>query len=154
MYFDDIFRNYWWLMFPIGFFVFGAWDRWLSYKRSRDHLELLKSYQAQGKDPPPEILRAAADPYDPAWGAPPPNYTHPYYWSGRRAWRRMYRWSPYWQWRSAFVTGAVAVGFWVASDWTDIPGTFDAFRLVAIIMTFVAVGNLLGAIFTSTFRGR
>jgi len=37
----DIFRSYWWLLFPIGFFVFGAWDRWLSYQRSRDHLELL-----------------------------------------------------------------------------------------------------------------
>ena len=35
----DIFRSYWWLLFPIGFFVFGAWDRWLSYQRSRDHLE-------------------------------------------------------------------------------------------------------------------
>ncbi|MDE2488407.1 MAG: hypothetical protein KGO51_13525 [Alphaproteobacteria bacterium] len=156
MYWDDFFRSYWWLLFPIGFFVFGAWDRWLTYKRSRDHLELLKSYQAQGKEPPPELVKAAADPYaGDAWGGPPPpNYAHPYYWSGRRAWRRYYRWGPYWQWRSAFVTGAVAVGFWVASEYADIPGTYDAFRLVAIIMSFVAVGNLLGAIFASTFRGR
>ena len=53
----DIFRSYWWLLFPIGFFVFGAWDRWLSYQRSRDHLELLKSYAAQGKEPPPELMQ-------------------------------------------------------------------------------------------------
>lgn len=156
MYWDDFFRSYWWLLFPIGFFIFGAWDRWLAYQRSRDYLELLKSYQAQGKDPPPEVLNAAAgrQPGDPAWDAPPGSYAHPYYWGGRRAWRRYYRWGPYWQWRSAFVTGAVAVGFWAASEWTDIPGTYDAFRLVAIIMTFVAVGNLIGAIFASTFRGR
>lgn len=156
MYWDEFFRSYWWLLFPIGFFVFGAWDRWLAYRRSRDYLELLKSYHAQGKEPPPEILNAAAGRAagDPAWDAPPPNYTHPYYWGGARMWRRYYRWGPYWQWRSAFVTGAVAVGFWVASEYADIPGTYGAFRLVAIIMTFVAVGNLLGAIFSSTFRGR
>jgi len=28
---EDIFRSYWWLLFPIGAFVFGAWDRWLVY---------------------------------------------------------------------------------------------------------------------------
>jgi hypothetical protein len=158
MYFDDFFRSYWWLLFPIGFFVFGAWDRWLAYKRSRDHLELLKTYQAQGKEPPPELVRGATDPYGaPGWGAPPPPGVapDPYgYWYGRRAWRRYYRWGPYWQWRSAFVTGAVALGFWFASEYADIPGTEFPFRLVAIIMTFVAVGNLLGAIFSSTFRGR
>lgn len=156
MYFDDFFRSYWWLLFPIGFFIFGAWDRWLSYKRSRDHLELIKSYAAQGKDPPPELMKAVQEPMDdPSWGgSPPPSYMHPYYWSGRRAWRRYYRWGPYWQWRSAFVTGAVAAGFWFASEWADIPGAEGPFRLVAIIMTFVFVGNLLGAIFSSTFRGR
>jgi hypothetical protein len=156
MYFDDFFRSYWWLLFPIGFFIFGAWDRWLAYKRSRDHLDLLRTYTEQGKEPPPELLKGVQDPMgDPAWGAPPPpNYAHPFYWSGHRAWRRYYRWGPYWQWRSAFVTGAVALGFWFASEWADLPGTEFPFRLVAIIMTFVAVGNLLGAIFSSTFRGR
>ena len=159
MYLDDFFRSYWWLLFPIGFFVFGAWDRWLAYKRSRDHLELMKHYAAQGKEPPPELVRgvqagAMNDPAGGPWGAdPPPNYAHPFYWSGRRAWRRYYRWGPYWQWRSAFVTGAVAAGFWFASEYADIPGTYGAFRLVAIIMTFVFVGNLLGAIFSTTFRG-
>ena len=162
MYFDDFFRSYWWLLFPIGFFIFGAWDRWLAYNRSRDHLELLKSYTAQGKEPPPELLRGA-DPMGPPWGpeaapgAPPyPPYGPygPYGWHSRRAWRRYYRWGPYWQWRTAFFTGAVAVGFWVASEWADLPGTEAPFRLVAIILSFVAVGHLLGAIFTSTFRGR
>lgn len=154
MYFDDFFHDYWWLLFPIGFFLFGAWDRWLAYKRSRDHLELIKQYAAQGKEPPPELVRGVQpDLNGPSgWGAPP--YGPPPYWYGRRAWRRYYRWGPYWQWRSAFFTGAVAIGFWVASDWADIPGTEHAFRLVAIILSFVAVGNLLGAIFSSAFRDR
>jgi hypothetical protein len=72
----------------------------------------------------------------------------------RRAYRRYYRWGPYWQWRSAFVTGAVAAGFWAASEWSDLPGTYEPFRLVAVIMTIVAVGNLVFAALASTFRGR
>ena len=152
MYFDDVFRNYWWLLFPLAFFVFGMWDRWLVYKRSRDHLELLKTYQAQGKEPPPERVRAAGYPYaDPAGWGPPPYGAYGY---GRRAWRRYYRWGPYWQWRSVFFTAAVAAGFWVAADWADLPGTEHALRLVAIIVGFVAAANLLSAIFSSVFRPR
>lgn len=145
---DDFFGSYWWLLFPIGFFLFGAWDRWLYYRRSRDHLELIKTYAAQGKEPPPELMRGAREPVmdDPAdWG--PPMY-------GRRAWRRYYRWGPYWQWRSAIVTGAVAAGFWFASEYADIPGVEFPFRLVAIIMSFVAAGNLAAAIFSTLFRER
>jgi hypothetical protein len=159
---EEVFRSYWWLLFPIGAFVFGAWDRWLAYRRSRDHLDLLKHYAAQGKEPPPELIRAArGDPVgeglaDPNWnmGAPPPPFPHPYYWSSRRAWRRYYRWGPFWQWRSAFVSGAVAAGFWFAAEYADIPGTYGAFRVVAIVMAFVFVGNLLGAIFSTLYRGR
>ena len=81
------FSSYWWLLFPIGFFVFGAWDRWLAYKRSRDHLDLLRHYAQQGKEPPPELVRGVNDgmagpgplpgeapgAYPPGYGnAPPP----------------------------------------------------------------------------------
>ena len=157
---EDIFRSYWWLLFPIGFFVFGAWDRWLSYQRSRDHLELLKSYAAQGKEPPPELVKAVRD-ADPLDGdAPPygPGYG-PYGYGMRprdlrRMYRYQYRWSPYWQWRTVFITGAVAAGFWFAAEYADFPGTEGPFRLVAIIMTFVAAGHLVAAVFSSMFRGR
>ena len=158
------FSSYWWLLFPIGFFVFGAWDRWLAYKRSRDHLDLLRHYAEQGKEPPPELVRGVGDdmPGGPLPGEAPGGYP-PYppgygYWGYprhmRRAYRQYYRWGPYWQWRSAFVTGAVAAGFWAASEWSDFPGTYEPFRLVAIIMTIVAVGNLVFAVMASTFRGK
>lgn len=157
---EDIFRSYWWLLFPIGFFVFGAWDRWLVYRRSRDHLELLKSYAAQGKEPPPELVRAVrdGDPLDGADGSYGPGYDrygygmHPRHM--RRMYRRAYRWSPYWQWRTVFITGAVAAGFWFASEYADFPGTEGPFRLVAIIMTFVAAGHLVAAVFSSLYRDR
>ena len=153
---EDIFRSYWWLLFPIGFFVFGAWDRWLAYQRSKDQLELLKSYAAQGKEPPPELVKALSgddplDGVDPRYGGY--DYRmHPRHM--RRMYRRAYRWSPYWQWRTVFITGAVAAGFWIASQYADFPGTEGPFRLVAIIMSCVAAGHLIAAIFSSMFRGR
>ena len=156
---EDIFRSYWWLLFPIGAFVFGAWDRWLAYRRSRDHLELLKHYAAQGKEPPPELVRGIGEelPGEAPGGYPPyPGYggywMHPRYM--RRAYRRYYGWGPYWQWRSVFVTGAIAAGFWWASEWADWPGVEGPFRLVAIIMTVVAFGNLLFALMATAFRDK
>jgi hypothetical protein len=161
---EDIFRSYWWLLFPIGAFVFGAWDRWLAYKRSRDHLDLLRSYAEKGKEPPPELVRGV-DPmngeapggYGP--GVPPPGYS-PYdgYWGHprymRRAYRNYYRYGPYWQWRTVFITGAVAAGFWWASSDYGWPGEFGPFRLVAIIMTIVCAGNLVFALMASSFRNK
>jgi hypothetical protein len=151
---DDIFRSYWWLMFPLAFFVFGGFDRWLAYKRSRDHLDLLRSYTDQGRDPPPELLKTVRealededDERDMNWG------------DGRRSRRRYrhywrHRYSPMWQWRTFFTTGAVAVGFWVAAEYADWPGVDGPFRLVAIILTCVAVGHGIAAIFSSTFRDK
>jgi hypothetical protein len=152
---EDIFRSYWWLLFPIGFFVFGAWDRWLAYQRSKDHLELIKTYAAQGKDPPPELVKAVRD--DEALDDTDARYGYGYGMHPRhmrRMYRRAYRWSPYWQWRTTFITGAVAAGFWFASEFADLPGTEAPFRLVAIIMTFVAGGHLIAAVFSSMFRQR
>jgi hypothetical protein len=165
---EDFFRSYWWLLFPIGAFVFGAWDRWLAYKRSRDHLDLLKHYAQQGKEPPPELVRGVGDDMsgEAPGGYPPggpggpygPYGPYGYGWGGPRYMRRMYRnyyrYGPYWQWRSVFVTGAIAAGFWFASEWSDWPGTFAPFRLVAIILTIVCCGNLVFALIGSSFRNK
>lgn len=148
---EHIFYSFWWLVFPIGFFIAAAFDRWLSYKKSQGRLEILKSYTSQGRDPPPELIKALArEEEDDSAYAPYDRY-------GRRASRRyrLYlRYGPYGAWRSAIVTGAVALGFWLASEYAEIPGVDWPFRLVAIILTCVAAGNLVAAIFSSTFRGR
>lgn len=165
---NEFFRSYWWLLFPIGAFVFGAWDRWLAYRRSRDHLDLIRTFAAQGKEVPPELMRQVREE---AQDEPPPGYRgsgyggpgyggpggygywgHPRYM--RRAWRGYYRWGPYWQWRSAIVSAAVAGGFWWAAEYADWPGVEGPFRLVAIIMTVVAAGNFLIAILSSSFRDK
>jgi hypothetical protein len=150
----SIFYSYWWLVFPLGFFVLGLIDRWMSYQRSRDRLELLKTYTAQGKDPPPELIKALQD--EEAMETPPPYDPTDRYGRrhARRYYRRYWRSTPYGAWRAAIVTGAVAAGFWWASEYADIPGVDGPFRLVAIIVTCVAVGNIALALFATTFRDR
>jgi len=150
---EEVFYRFWWLIFPIAFFVFGAWDRWLAYKRSKDRLDLLRSYASQGRDPPPELIRALQleededDNHMSAYGARATSRV-------RRRIHRRWGSSPYWAWRTAIVTGAVALGFWLASEFAAVPNLEWAFRLVAIIMSCVAAGHLVLAIFSSTFRGR
>lgn len=143
---EDLFRSYWWLLFPLGFFVFGAWDRWLAYKRSQAQLDLLRAYTTQGKDPPPELIKAVreddfGDDDDYGWR------------ERRRYMRRRYR-SPYWALRTALVTGAVALGFWLASEYAGPEMDFWPFRLVAIILTCVAAGHAIVALLSYTLRSR
>lgn len=151
---ESFFYGYWWLIFPIMFFAFGAWDRWLAYKRSQERLNLVREFTSQGKDPPPDLIRAlndeeALDDPDSAYGA----YDR-YGRYARRYHRRYWRQTPYWAWRTAIITGSVAAGFWFASEYADFPGVDGPFRLVAVIMTCVAVGHAIAAIFSTIFRAR
>ncbi|MBP7814970.1 MAG: hypothetical protein KA085_02510 [Phenylobacterium sp.] len=144
---EDLFRGYWWLIFPLGGFVFAAWDRWLSYQRSRDTLELIKTYSAQGKDVPPELLRHVQD--DAFEDDDRDDYRGR---RGRRAYRRYDRHGSYWQFRSAIYTGAIAAAFWVASEYAFVPGTVGPFRVVAVVLTCVAAANLALALLASASR--
>lgn len=144
---EDLFRSYWWLLFPVMWFVFGAWDRWLSYRRSRDALDLIRTYTAQGKEPPPELIRQAQEEPDPDL----------YYREPRRRWRRYYRgrWGmggPYWDLRRGIYFAVIAAAFWVASTYADVPGLDMPFRLVAIILGFVAAANIVMAAIGLTMR--
>lgn len=150
---EDFLHDFWWLLFPLAFFVFGAWDRWLSYRRSRDRIELLRAYTSQGRDPPPELLRALEREEEEDDDGPDAIYVRGDRLS-RRLHRRYWRHSPYWAWRTTIVTSAVAAGFWFAAEYADMPGVDWSFKLVAIIMTVVAAGHLVAAIFASTLRGR
>lgn len=149
---ESFFYSYWWLIFPIMFFAFGAWDRWLAYQRSKERLDLLRTYASQGKDPPPELMRAINEEEDLDDEASAYGSYDRYGRRRHRAMRRYWRYGPYWAWRTAVVTGAVAAGFWFASEYADIPGIDWPFRLVAIIMTCVAAGHAVVALFSTVFR--
>lgn len=153
------FYSFWWLIFPIMGFVFGGFSMWMGYRAHRDRLELLKTYVAQGKDPD-EIgklmghVNAASR--DPMTGAPlsggDPWAGDP--WRGN-PWRYgpWGRYGPYREWRNFIVFTCLAVGFGLASQFADFPGTEHAFILVAIIMAVLAVGAL-GMAILSTVMSR
>ncbi|WP_304168002.1 hypothetical protein [Phenylobacterium aquaticum] len=141
---EHVWFSYWWLVFPLGWFVFGAFDRWLTYQRSRDALDLIKTYTAQGKEVPPELVRRVHDDIDD--DLPPGVDVRFYNRRVRRAYRRAYRWGPYGAMRSAVITGAVAAAFWFSAQMSYIPGADGPFRFVAIILGCIAVGNLAFAI--------
>lgn len=52
----DIFQNYWWLLFPLGFFIAAGWGSFMRYKRTQAKIDLIKTYTAAGKEPPAELL--------------------------------------------------------------------------------------------------
>jgi len=165
----DYYWGFWWLIFPVGFFVFRAWVHWLSYQRSRHALEVMKHYAAQGKDPPPELVaQVQQDAYgyygyrglwgrrrywrgDPPWdGGPAPDPAHPASPLGPPVWRGR----SYWDWRAALVLGAIAAAFWIASEYGYVPEADGAFRFVAVILTAVAVANLALALIFSRPRDK
>ena len=153
--------GYWWLIFPVGWMIFGAWDRWLRYQRSRHALEVMKTFAAQGKDPPPELVTQVRDD---AYGHDGYRGRH---WRSRRNWRAggppdatngvdEHQWNggAHREWRSAVIIGAVAAGFWIASEYSYMPRADGPFRFVAIILTCVAAANLIFALISTRFRDR
>lgn len=145
---EDLFRSYWWLLFPLGAFVYGAWDRWLSYRRSKDALDLIKSYVAQGKDPPPELVRRMQeDEEEEDWlglGRRPRRHRGTARdWDGYRG-----------DFRTAIFTGFLAGGFWLASEFHFLSGAGGAFRLVALILTCVAAATLVAGLVSRSFRDK
>lgn len=63
----DLFRNYWWLLFPLFWFVAAGWGSLMRYKRTQAKIDLLKTYAASGKEPPAELI-ASLDAPDPSDG--------------------------------------------------------------------------------------
>ena len=56
MEFADLFRSYWWLLFPLAFFVAQGWSSYMRYKRTKEKIDLLKTYAAAGKEPPANLV--------------------------------------------------------------------------------------------------
>lgn len=52
----QLFDSYWWLLFPLGFFVAAGWSSYMRYKRTQAKVDLLKTYAAAGAEPPTELL--------------------------------------------------------------------------------------------------
>jgi hypothetical protein len=53
---EELVHSYWWLVFPLSWIVFGAFQSWLAYRARRDALDLLRSYAEAGREPPAALL--------------------------------------------------------------------------------------------------
>ncbi len=145
---------YWWLIFPFMGFMFGAFGMWMGYRTHRDRMDVIKTYAAQGKDPAeiakvmggPAGVPPGADPYWNGYGYPGRHWGGPWGWGGYWG-----RYGPYREWRRFILFLCLAVGFGVASQYSEFPGTEHAFTLVAIIMGVLAAASFCFAILSTVF---
>jgi hypothetical protein len=122
----DLFNRYWWLLFPIGFFIYSAFQSWLSYRSNRETLDLIKAYAASGREPPPELLdrlskRQNFDADDHA---------------GRSRNRGEYD-----GWYQVVLFGMLCAGFSYAA-FANIYGAGGAFTIVAFVMAALSAASL------------
>lgn len=130
---EELFRSYWWLIFPLSWFVFGAYQSWLSYKANRDTLDLIKTYAQSGREPPPELLAKLnkrwndGDEFDDGDDE-----------RAHRRHRRRYR--RHNSWSRVALFGCLCMGFTFASI-TDIYQAGPAFVIVAFVMGALTVAS-------------
>lgn len=145
---EDLFRSFWWLIFPIMGFGFGAFGMFMNYRMHRDRMEILKTYAEKGQTPPPEMAKAME-----RGGA----YDDDGYGYGYRG--RWARRGAYWEWRRFFIFVCLAVGFGVANHWRgeEIGGWhnhFMPFGFLTILFSVLALGSLLFAVLATVWKDR
>lgn len=123
MNFEDLFRDFWWLMFPIFGMGMGLLGMFSSERRSREVMNVIKSYVDQGKEVPPELLRLAQSDWEPSSRAP----SSPQQSSG-------------WNF---FVFAALAAGFTTGWWFVRNESWSFAFIIVAVTMGVLALGALV-----------
>lgn len=126
MNFEELFRDYWWLIFPffgMGMALLGATQE---ERKAKSAMQLIKSYIDQGKEPPPELLRLALN--DETGAAEQSGK------SNSRAW--------------TFVTfTALTAGFGVGWYMLEDADVGFAFATVTVTMGVLAVGALFILLF-------
>jgi hypothetical protein len=127
MSFEEFFRDFWWLMFPVFGMFIAVIGMFQAENRSRHVLTLIKSYVDQGKEPPPELLKMAQERSDYEMDVGVPSQRN----SG--SWRFV-------------VFLALAAGFGVGYWWVHTEVWAFAFLIVAVTMGVLAIGSLIIAL--------
>tara|TARA_R110002051_G_scaffold89070_5_gene157035 strand:+ start:221 stop:655 length:435 start_codon:yes stop_codon:yes gene_type:complete len=141
---EDLFRSYWWLLFPLAWFVSAGFSSLLNYWRHRNALNLIKAYVDKGQEPPAALLKLLersgpgedifADggmaPASKAYGQP----------------------TNYWSLFGLFAM--LAAGFLGAGYYLNLDGGSGAFTIVGFTMAAVAFWAFINALFRSRKRDR
>lgn len=129
---EDLFRSYWWLLFPLGWFIASGFTSWLNYRRQRDAIEIVKRYADCGREPPPELLKLLDRPIDSdvelLGGGPKDS-------SGRGG--HVF---------SVVLFAALSAGFGYAA-WADLYGAGQAFLIVSFVTGALALASLASLAF-------
>ena len=130
---EDLYRGYWWLLFPLFGFAMGGWNSWLAYRKQQAAIELIKTYAANGAEPPAQLLETLDRPArtNSGFGA-----------GGKGREGHIY---------SVVMFGVMAAGFTYAAV-TDLFGVGSAFVIVAVVMTALALASL-ATLFVTRPRG-
>lgn len=122
----ELFRAYWWLIFPIFGMIWGFWEMVARERRARSLMDLIKSYVDQGKDPPKELLDFAAQGMDDG--------------EHKSSSQESSTWS-------FIVFTALAVGFGYGAYLERAEDHAFAFVIVALVMGVLALGALMMLVF-------
>lgn len=140
--FEDLFRSYWWLLFPLSWFIAGAWHSWLNYRKHRDNLDLIKKFADSGKEVPAGLLDKLSAPIPDDWDE------HDARDRRDRRYRRYYRRTyGFGGWYRVVLFGSLAAGFAYAS-YIDIYGAGEAFTIVAFVMGAMFLATLVATLTT------
>lgn len=52
----DLFRDFWWLLFPMSFMLLGAFRSWLDYRARREVVETLRDMARDGRESPAALV--------------------------------------------------------------------------------------------------
>ncbi|MBX7247499.1 MAG: hypothetical protein K1X35_00440 [Caulobacteraceae bacterium] len=56
---EELFRDYWWLLFPLSWMVYAGWTGFLHERRRAEAFKLIRTYREKGQEPPAELARMA-----------------------------------------------------------------------------------------------
>lgn len=131
--FVELFQQFWWLLFPLAGFAFGAWRNWLDYRANQEVLDLIKTYAAAGREPPPELMARLNAPWRRCDDDDDDEGERPRFRHRRRRERGWYR---------VVLFGLLASGFAFAAA-TNIYGAGEAFTIVAFVLGSICVATLV-----------
>jgi len=123
----ELFQGYWWLLFPLCWFIFGGFNAVMNYYRQKNVLKIIKTYADRGEQPPESLLKIVEQPIDDRHEYQPGTKME----DGN--------------WFSVVLFGIMAVGFGYAS-YADMYGAGDAFLIVAFVMGALCAASLVSGL--------
>lgn len=120
---EDLFRSYWWLIFPLFGLAMGGWHSFAQFRNQQKKLDIIKAYAMRGEQPPEALLASLNVSEETEYGAPRQR-------------------TNYWALSGLFVALAAGFGF---GAYINYDGGTGAFVIVAMVMGAVAVWALICA---------